>query len=415
MRGLLLTGGGARGAYQAGVLLGISRLLGDQPGPWPFPILTGMSAGAINTIALAGRAPDFAQAVRHVAALWGDLEIDQVFRTDFLSLGRIGIGWLKNLILGGVLGHSRRFNALLDPQPLRALLARTVDLAAMRREITSGTLAGVAVIATHYACGTSVAFVESGREEATWVRARRLGVRVTLTIDHVMASTAIPIVFPAVEIDGAYYGDGAIRLSSPFSPAIHLGADRILAIAVRKRLPPECFFDAALGQSGPPPTTAALASAVLDAIFMDTIDGDLERLTRINTTLSLIPAGAAAAHQLALRPVTALMISPSEDLAAMAGPHLRFFPAKIRYLLRGLGADRPDNPEFLSYIFFDRHYCRDLIDLGVQDALKQGEAIGEFFELVGPGRGTRASRHERAPVTLPDPAHRLPPEKAAKG
>ncbi len=377
MRGLLLTGGGARGAYQAGVLLGIAKILGGQPGPFPFPILTGMSAGAINVATLASRAADFPQAVQHIAALWRDLEMDQVFRTDLRALARIGLSWLRNLILGGVLGH-HRFNALLDPEPLRGLLERTLDLEAMRRAIRAGTLRGVAVLATHYGCGASVAFVESSSEDIAWVRARRLGVRTTLTIDHVMASTAIPILFPAVPIAGAYYGDGAIRLSSPFSPAIHLGAARILAIGVRMAQPADCF-EAALGEPSPRPTAAAIAGSVLNAIFLDAVDGDLERLTRINTTLSLIPPEVAAQHPTTLRPVRALLILPSNDLGAMARPHLRRFPAKLRYLLRGLGADQPENPDFLSYILFDRHYCRELVELGLQDALSRQSAIEEFL------------------------------------
>jgi NTE family protein len=378
---LLLSGGGARGAYQAGVLLGIARILGGQPGPFPFPILTGMSAGAINAAGLASGAPDFPRAAQHMAALWRNLEMDQVFRTDFLSLARIGLGWLRNLILGGVLGH-HRFNALLDPEPLRGLLGRTLDFEAMRRAIRAGSLQGLAVLATHYGCGASVAFVESSRDDVTWVRARRLGVRTTLTIDHIMASTAIPIVFPAVPIDGTYYGDGAIRLSSPFSPAIHLGAARILAIGVRKAQPANCF-EAALHEPSPRPTAAAIAGSVLNAIFMDAIDGDLERLARINTTLSLIPPEAAAQSLTKLRPVRALLILPSRDLADMARPHLRYFPAKIRYMLRGLGADQPENPDFLSYILFDRRYCRELVELGMQDAMSQRSAIEDF--LAGDG------------------------------
>lgn len=376
MRALLLTGGGARGAYQAGVLLGIARILGDRPGRFPFPILTGVSAGAINAIGLASRAPDFPRAARAVAELWRRLEVGQVFRTDFRSLGRIALEWLNKLVLGGLLGH-HRFNALLDPQPLRVLLERVLDFDGMRRALASGSLSGVAILTTHYAFGASVAFVESRDGAAGWARARRLGVQAALTIDHVMASTAIPIIFPAVSIDGAYYGDGAIRLSSPLSPAIHLGAESILAIGVRKTRPQECSA-ATIRRTTPPPTAAAIASAVLNSIFLEAIDGDLERLNRINTTLSLIPLRAAREARLTLRPIRTLMIGPSEDLGAMAQPYLRHFPAKIRYLLRGLGADQPDDPDLLSYILFDRHYCAELVELGVQDALKQQADVAAF-------------------------------------
>ncbi len=374
MRGLLLTGGGARGAYQAGVLAGVARILGDRPAPYPFPILTGISAGAINAVGLASGAPDFPGAARRVAALWRDLTLEQVFRTDAVSLGRIGLGWLASLALGGVV-RARAFEALLDPSPLRGLLERVLDFGAARRALEAGSLFGLAVLATHYGSGASVAFVESPRPGVTWSRARRLGVRSLLSVDHVMASTAMPLIFPPVSVDGGWYGDGAIHLTSPFSPAIHLGAARILAVGVLKSRPAEAYANA-LGEPATRPTVADVAAGVLNAVFMDAVDGDLERLNRINATLALLPPEARA--QSPLRPIDALMISPSEDIGAMAEPHLRRFPAKIRYLLRGLGAGDAKSPDFPSYILFDRAYTRALLDLGERDAMRQRDAIEAF-------------------------------------
>lgn len=385
MRGLLLTGGGARGAYQAGVLVGVARIMGDRAAAWPFPIVTGISSGAINVAGLASGAPDFAGAARRVAALWRDLTLEQVFRTDFVSLGRIGLGWLTRLLFGGV-GSHRPFDALLDPSPLRALLTKTLDFEAARRALAAGDLFGVALLATHYGTGASVAFVESPRPGVTWARARRLGVRTLLSVDHVMASTAIPLIFPPVEVDGGWYGDGAIRISSPFSPAIHLGADRILAVGVRKTRVADAYV-AALAGPAERPTAAGVAATVLNAVFMDAIDGDLERLNRINAALALVPPDAHATSP--LRPIRAAMVSPSEDLGAMAEPHLDRFPARIRYLLRGLGADRPESQDFLSYILFDRAYTRELLDLGERDAMARCDEIDALL---------RADRHVPVPV-----------------
>jgi NTE family protein len=376
VRGLLLTGGGARGAYQAGVLTGIAKLL-DEPDSFPFPVLTGTSAGAINTVGLASRAPSFAAGTKLLAELWGNLEMDHVFRTDSVRLAQIGGAWLKNVALGGFLGHDG-FNALLDPQPLRALLERTFDFAAMRRQLAAGNLQGVAVQAADYGAGASVSFLEAKNPDVAWARARRLGVQAVLTVDHVMASTAIPIIFPAVRIGNSYYGDGSVRMTSPFSPAIHLGASRILAVGVRKQQPVENLL-ATLNQSAPRPTLASIVGNLLNAVFLDAIDGDLERLNRINHTLALIPREAAP-ERIALRPIEALMISPSEDLGALAKPHLKYFPAELRHLLRGLGADQPEGADFLSYILFDRHYCGELIELGIRDVMKQEAALQEFFQ-----------------------------------
>ncbi len=376
MRGLLLTGGGARGAYQAGVLMGVARVLGDAPRPFPFPVLTGMSAGSINTLILAGRAPDFTAGTARLCALWGNLTMEQVFRTDLYRLAHISFGSLGNLALGGLLG-TRRFNAILDPSPLRETLAKHIDFAAMRTALEKRELRGVAVVVSHYRSGASVSFIESRDASVDWHRARRIGVRAELTLDHILASSAIPMVFPAVAIGDTFYGDGSVRMSSPFSPAIHLGAERILAVSVRQ-VKPSDWYGAAIKEPGKTPTLAGIAGNMLNALFMDALDGDYERLTRINATLARIPAAADGDAGL-LRPVKALMISPSEDLGRLARPHFRNFPARIRFLLRGLGAEKAENPDFLSYILFDSRYCRELIELGIQDAVKEEPKISEFF------------------------------------
>ncbi len=379
MRALLLTGGGARGAYQAGVMKGLSEIVGGGPRALPFPILTGMSAGAINLMVMAGKADDFHGAAAQVERMWAEISLEQVFQTDFFRTGKIAFRWLRNLAFGGAAGYDR-FSGLLNPKPLRLRLEQEIDFPAIRRHLAGGRLDSLAVLVSHYTSGAAVTFIESGKSEPPSAKGRRVDIYAPLELSHVMASSALPLIFPPVQINGHFFGDGSVRMSHPFSPAIHLGATSILAVSVRKPQPGAHYL-AALERPDERPTVGGIAGSLLNSVFMDALDGDLDRLERFNEIL----ARARPEPDIRMpRPIRALVLAPSEDLGALSRPYLARFPANIRYLLKGIGADKPGSTDFLSYICFDRDYCRELIALGRADALERRDDLRALLEETPP-------------------------------
>jgi NTE family protein len=308
---LVLSGGGARAAYQAGALRALSEIMGS--GASPFSILAGVSAGAINGAAIAAGADDFRGAAERLTETWMSLEPDSVYRSDTPRLMSIGAHWLKDLTSGGLLGKSRA-NYLLDTSPLRELLSRRIDLSRVSQHFQSGALHGLAFSATNYLSGTTVTFYDGAPDVQPWVRHDRIAFRRTLTIDHVMASAAIPVFFPPVSIDGQPFGDGGVRMSTPVSPAVHLGADKILAIGIRyPRTPEQCMkINHDVGNAEV--SVAQIGGVLLNALFLDSLDNDLERLQRINRTLGRLPEGAQHDDPDMLRRIPALLLRPSRDL-----------------------------------------------------------------------------------------------------
>ena len=374
--GLVLTGGGARAAYQVGALRALAEILG--PGPLPFDILAGISAGAINSVALASGAEDFTKVTERLCATWSKLTPDRVYRTGALTLASIGSRWIRDLSAGGLIGKSG-INYLLDPAPLRDILDAEIPLGRMRRHFRSGRLRGIAVSATNYHTGAGVTFFEGAADIEPWLRSTRLGVRARITLDHVMASAAIPVFFPPVRIDGAFYGDGCVRMNYPMSPAIHLGAARIFAISVRYLRPPT---ETAQRESGDKPESLPLseiAGVLLNAVFLDSLDSDLERLQRINKTIALIPRERLNGRDVDLRPVPALVLRPTQDLGKLAADEYGRFPAMLRYLLKGIGATGIAGEDLLSYLAFEPIYLRRALDLGHADAMARRDEIEEFF------------------------------------
>jgi NTE family protein len=391
--GLLLTGGGARAAYQVGVLEAVADIrksAGALAGPNPFPIITGTSAGAINAAALACGADDFDGAVRRIVHVWKHFEARQVYLSDSVSMLRSGARWMTLLSLGWLLAKWRRVKprSLLDNAPLGELLSRLVPLDRLPELIRLGHVQALAVTASSYSSGEHFTFYETDKPLMPWVRSARRAVPGHITHAHLLASSAIPFVFPAepLLIDGQteYFGDGSMRQSAPISPAIHLGANRIMVVGAGRVHEPKS--EAHLHTNGSYPSLAQIAGHALSSIFLDALAVDVERVRRINQTLSLVPPEARSGS--ALRPVELLVISPSQRLDAIAARHVGDLPPAVRTMLGGVGvsSDRADfkGAALASYLLFERGFTRELMALGYADARQQQGDICAFFGWTNP-------------------------------
>ena len=361
---LVLPGGGARSAYQVGVLKAIA---GWQPrgSPLPFSILCGTSAGAINATVLAAQARDFAGATAELDRVWGGFRVGQVFCAGTRDMLRSGLHLFAALLTGGWLLPMPR--ALLDNSPLRALLEKNIDFAALRRCIAAGLVDAVAVTATSLTRSESVTFVETSRHFESWDRAGRRGVAAALDVDHLMASAAIPLLFPPVEMQGAYFNDGSARQTTPLAPAIHLGAERILVIGVRHP-------GHARSEGARPPNMAEQFGFMLDSLFMEGMQADLERLNRVNALLAHQCPGPAP---FGMRHIDTMLLQPGDDPAGSAIAHKDAMPESLRSLLRILGARGPRGGRLMSYLLFESPYTRELIAAGERDAnLRRAEISG---------------------------------------
>ena len=373
-RGLILPGGGARGAYQVGALQAVAELL-PRAAPNPFHVISGTSAGAINAAVLAARAQRFSCAAGELAHVWSNFHAGQVYRTDAWAMLRSSVHWLAALITGGL--GKRNPRSLLDYSPLREMLERQIDFSRVRRAIECGHLDALAVTAAAYGVGRSVTFFEGHESLREWTRSRRHGVPTALTLDHVLASAAVPLVFPPVWIRGQWYGDGAVRQSAPLSSALHLGAQRLLVLGVRDERPdPEPEESA----HPPYPGFGEIAGYLLDSLFLDSLHADLERLTRINQMLAQLPEGLELSGAPSrLRRVDTLLILPSHDVREIAARHAGELPRTVRLLLRGVGASNRGGEQLLSYLLFESGFTREMIELGYRDAMARREQLEAFL------------------------------------
>jgi NTE family protein len=390
MIGLVLTAGGARGAYQAGVLKKLGEIPRLKGQPSPFSIVAGASAGALNCAAIASQSDNFFEATHRLADLWGLIRFQDVFRTDAISIGYGGMRWVRDLSLGGVFGGGGA-QSLLDFTPLKEHLARNLSLAGISEAIRQNHLYAVAISATSYYSGKSFTFIQGQKGHPLWEKSRRASLSVNLEIDHVWASCAIPIIFQPVLIETPigdfYFGDGGLRLVAPCSPAIRLGAKKIFAIGIRSQKSAEARSKLELLEQGADklrmkrPPLAQVLGVALNSIFLDHLDTDLDHLKRMNELLisyGLTSMDTSKTKE-PMRIVTPLAINPSLDLATVAEQFVNKMPKVVRYLMEGLGHSKAQSSDLMSYLLFDSSYTQALIDLGYQDATHHLSEITDFL------------------------------------
>lgn len=377
---IVLSGGGARGAYQVGVLRGLADLGLLDRGRIGLDVMVGSSAGAINSGMLAAHADDLVAGVDALEEIWANLEANQVFRTDVRSLGGIGVRWAWDLTFGGALGGVTP-KALLDTTPLHGLLEARVPWGRLDEAVHSGALYALAISATDLYSGDGTIFLHAAPDAPSWKRRRWRIDRTEIRSHHLLASSAIPIFFPSVEIAGRHFGDGSVRNTTPLSPAINLGADRIIAVSVRE--PGLVEKETA---NRPAPTIAQIAGVLLDAVMLDAIEVDVEHSSRVNHSVVACRTGMV---ENPFRQVDVLWLRPSQNLTAIAADLAHRIPAVVRYLMRGLGSEESIT-ELSSYLLFDTAFCGRLIDIGRSDVEAAREEIEAFFApnaKVAPARG----------------------------
>lgn len=371
--GLVLSGGGARAAYQVGVLKAIADILPDGCQN-PFPIICGTSAGALNAAGLASHAGQLRKGVEQLESVWGNFRTHQVYRTDWYGVLATAAKWLATMALGRIKRNEPV--SLLDNRPLRDLLSQHMELEHIQEAIDQGRLRALCITASGYSSGASVSFYQGAAEIESWKRARRIGVRTEITVEHLMASAAIPLLFQAVRVNREYFGDGALRQIAPISPALHLGAEKVLVLGVSGH---QQDYGTSRNKPVAYPSIAQVVSHIMNSSFIDGLEADIERLTRINRTISFIPDDIRS-QQVQLRPVDVMVMSPpSEVLDAVAMKHAHQLPRSIRLFVRGSGATQKSGSGVLSYLLFEAEYCRDLMELGYHDSMGRREELLRFL------------------------------------
>lgn len=372
--GLILTGGGARAAYQVGVLKAVAELRPEGL-PIPFPIICGTSAGAINAAVLASEADDFRRGVSKLLHVWSNFKVERVFRTEAKVAVASGLTWFLSLLFGGLGRYTPK--SVLDNTPLRELLEEHLRPDRIQHWIDSGILHAFSITAASYTSAQSVTFYQGQPGICPWTRTRRIGIPRPITLDHLMASIAIPILFPAVRIGYEYYGDGSMHQLAPLSSALHLGADRLLVIEMRNDRPDRLETSRRVLQY---PTLGQISGYILDTLFMDGLSMDVERLKRVNYTVQCIAPERRT--NTPLRHIELLTIFPSEDIRPIAERFAREFPRSVRFLLSSIGAFNQGGLPLMSYLLFENGFCCELIDLGYHDAMRNRHKIQRLLSAT---------------------------------
>ncbi len=372
---IILSGGGARAAYQVGALRAIAHISGRHA-RMPFPVICGTSAGAINATLLAVNADDFRRGVARLTRWWRRVTVRDIYHGDLATLARHSARFLASVLTGGTV--PAKVAAMFDNAPLTDLLTRELDFARLDHQIDAGHLRALSINATSYSSGHAVTFYQGAPDIASWHRLRRRGQSTKLATDHLMASTAIPFVFPAGRIDEDFYMDGSVRQIAPLSPALHLGANRIVVLAVGQ------FSGQPAGRNavaGPPqyPSFAQVAGHALSSVFLDNMGADIERLTQYNRLIDRLPERARGMNGFPVRHVDAFVLSPSRDVASLALQYVDNLPGAVRAVLRGFGSTQGTGANLTSYLLFDRDFCRALLGLGYADAMARRDELEAFL------------------------------------
>jgi len=367
--GLVLTGGGARAAYQVGAMKAISEITNGMGLERPFSIYSGISAGAINSVYLASHAQSFRSAVLSLSEVWTSINTDNIFRTDPISLTWIGLRVLSEFSLGGFFSKKKKFTSLLDTSPLRNFLRENIDFEQIEKNIELGHLEALAITALDYTLGISKVFYQSQKEIRPWKRVRRVGIPEKITINHVLASSAIPFLFAPVAIGEHYYGDGSLRNYMPLSPSIKMGAEKMMVIGARMQDTEKDMTEEYQV------SMARILTVILNSLLLDSVETDLERLTRINQTVGDLPEDV----QTNLRSVETMVIFPSANLGNLAKQYMEELPLTLTHLIKGLG-HKNEASDLMSYLLFEKPFISALMDLGEADIKNQEQKIKDFFK-----------------------------------
>lgn len=372
--GLVLSGGGARGAYQAGVVQALSSLFDTWGITQPFSLYSGVSAGSINATYLASRSDQFSEGAKGLVDLWSHLSSDQVFRTDAISLGKIGLQWMGELSLGSFTG-STPGKALLDTLPLKHLIESHMDFSRLARNLEKNHFEALALTCLDYRDSTAVTFVQSRKPHLEWQKPRKVSEPAEIQSEHVMASSAIPLLFPAIQVDTRYFGDGCVRNTHPCGPLIYMGAQKLVIIGVRSLN--MTAYDAHSLFDKKPPSTARVLNVLLNSILLDGVDLDVERIKKVNEMVSWIPDDQR--HKVPYKHVDYVWISPSRDIGDIAAKKTKYLPKLIRFLMRNLGT-LEEASEIVSYLLFEKEFTNELIEMGFEDGMAAKESLKKLFE-----------------------------------